>query len=92
MAQATTRGPDLESVSTGSTPRRVIPLRPLPNRVVPSSDSYGTAANDAPMMMQPLSLGNAGLTVRMGRGTAMYVALLAFPALRSQALAGAPTP
>ncbi len=92
MAQATTRGPDLESVSTGSTPRRVIPLRPLPNRVVPSSDPYGTAANDAPMMMQPLSLGNAGLTVRMVRGPAMRAAFLRFRPLRPQALAGAPTP
>ena len=45
--------PGLEPVSTGGTPRRAVPSRPL---------SYGTAANDAPMMMQPLPLGNAGVT------------------------------
>ena len=46
--------PGLESVSTGGTPRRAVPSQPLPSRRGLSSDLYGTAANDASMMMQPL--------------------------------------
>ena len=46
--------PGLESVSTGGPPRRAIPSRPLPSGVASSSAPYGTAANDASMMMQPL--------------------------------------
>ena len=41
--------PGLESVSTGGTPRRAVP-----SRLGLSSGLYGTAANDASMMMQPL--------------------------------------
>ena len=56
MAQATGYGlrPGLDSVSTGGSPRRAIPrglsppVRPLPR------PPYGTAANDASMMMQSL--------------------------------------
>ena len=62
MAQATACGPDLESVSTGGSPRRAVPSRPLPSGVVFASAPCGTAAYGASMMMQPLSLGNADVT------------------------------
>ena len=54
MAHAAAYVPDLDSVSTGATPRRAIPSRPLPSGLASFPDHYGTAANDAPMMMQPL--------------------------------------
>ena len=57
-----------------------------------ASAPYGTAANDASMMMQPLPLGNVDLTGADVERPGHVCGPFAFPALRSQALAGAPTP
>ena len=92
MAQATACGPDLESVSTGGSPRRAVPSRPLPSGVVSASAPCGTVANGASMMMQPLSLGNADVTGADGERPGNVSPFLLFRPLRSQALAGAPTP
>ena len=62
MAQAAACGPDsnpspLAELRVGPSPRGL-----SPSGVASSPAPYGTAANDASMMMQPLPQGNAGVT------------------------------
>ena len=73
-------------------------LRPLSDRLSSLSParrahSKMCSANDASMMMQPLPLGNTGVTgCGWGERPGHVCGPFAFPALRSQALAGRPTP